>query len=303
AISLDAPIHFRPEQSGRLALAQWLTSPQHPLTSRVIVNRVWYHLMGQGIVVSVDNFGIQGDAPTHPELLDTLAVEFVEHRWSLKRLIRQIVLSRTYQMSSDDVPASRAVDPVNHLHWRANRRRLPAESIRDSLLHVSHQLDNRVAQSPVEGLGTLVTQNVADEKKYDKREPPYRSLFLPIIRSELPAFMTAFDFADPDLVVGRRPATNVPAQALLLMNDPFVMQCAEVTADLVPAAAWDDQIDEAYWRVLQRSPSVAERERSLEFLRTASRKDDDDSSPPDQLPPLAQLVHALMASIEFRTLE
>ncbi|MCA9219235.1 MAG: DUF1553 domain-containing protein, partial [Planctomycetales bacterium] len=257
--------------SGRRELADWISSPQHPLTSRVIVNRVWYHLIGEGIVRSVDNFGELGERPTHPELLDYLATRFVRpisdggFGWSIKRLVREITLSHVYQMASDHRESAWHADPENRLLWRANRRRLPAEAIRDSMLSISGQLDLSPGGSPVEGLGTLVTNNSADADTYERKETAKRSIYLPIIRNELPPTLTVFDFADPDLVVGKRPVTNVPAQALLMMNSPFVMNCAEQTATQLLAAAGrspEQLIADTYQVTLSRNPTVAEVERA-----------------------------------------
>lgn len=212
--------------SGRRELADWLSSPQHPLTSRVIVNRVWSHLLGEGIVRSVDNFGELGERPTHPELLDYLADRFVRpisdrgFGWSIKRLVREVTLSRVYQMASDHDEDAWQADPENRLLWRANRRRLPAEAIRDSMLAISGHLDLSPGGSPVEGLGTLVNNNSADADAYERKETAKRSIYLPIIRNELPATLTVFDFADPDLVVGKRPVTNVPAAGVTADEQP-----------------------------------------------------------------------------------
>jgi len=295
--------------SGRRELADWIASPQHPLTARVIVNRVWYHLLGEGIVRSVDNFGELGERPTHPELLDYLAARFVTSisdqgfSWSIKRLVREIVLSRTYQMSSDHDEAAWQADPENRLLWHANRRRLPAEAIRDSMLAISGQLDLSPGGSPVEGLGVLVTNNSADAKSYESKESQRRSLYLPIIRNELPASLTVFDFADPDLVVGKRPVTNVPAQALLMMNSPFVMNCAEQTAKQLLAVAGrtpEQLATEAYRVTLSRAPSSSEVERALAFLQPGADVTDEDQDVTTKR--IAQLVHVLFASTEFRML-
>ena len=293
--------------SGRLELANWIAAPQHPLTARVIVNRVWYHLLGEGIVRSVDNFGELGQRPTHPVLLDYLAGRFVTPSseqgfdWSIKRLVREITLSRTYSMSSDHNEAAWQIDPENRLLWRANRRRLPAEAIRDSMLAISGQLDLSPGGSPVPGLGTLVSNNQSDAKKYEGKETLQRSVYLPIIRNELPASLTVFDFADPDLVVGKRPVTNVPAQALLLMNSPFVMNCAEQTAkQLLAAEALTSKqlIVRTYQVTLSREPTTSEVERAIAFLKI----EDDAADKADEyaMKRLTQLVHVLFASTEFR---
>ena len=305
------------KQSGRRELAEWIGSPQHPLTARVFVNRIWHHLMGQGIVASVDNFGRLGDAPTHPELLDRLAADFMRDDWSTKKMVRQIVLSRTYQLSSQHDDASWNADPRNQLLWRAHRRRIPAESIRDSILSVSGTIDLTPDGSPVKGLGTLVTQNVANEKQIEQKETLHRSVYLPIIRSQLPPMLALFDFADPDLVVGRRPVTNVPAQALLLLNSPFVMEQAETAADRVRSSVTkkDDEnspeaqtiIERTYELVLSRHPTSTEVDRAAAFLEAATRSDDaaaDNSKDgPKVMSALGQLIHTLFASAEFRMLE
>ena len=305
------------QQSGRLELAEWIASPNHPTTARVFVNRIWHYLMGQGIVASVDNFGRLGDKPTHPELLDRLAADFMQDGWSTKKMIRQIVLSRTYQLSSRHDESSWNADPQNRLLWRAHRRRIPAESIRDSILAISGKIDLSPDGSPVEGLGTLVTQNVANEKQIERKESLHRSVYLPIIRSQLPPMLAVFDFADPDLVVGRRPVTNVPAQALLLLNSPFVMEQAEIAADRVRSsvAKKDDEsspdastiVERTYELVLSRRPTSTEVDRAAEFLEAATRSDDaatDNSKDgPKVMSALGQLIHTLFASAEFRMLE
>ena len=305
------------KQSGRLELANWIASPDHPLTARVFVNRIWHHLMGQGIVASVDNFGRLGNTPTHPELLDRLAADFMRDGWSTKQTVRQIVLSRTYQMSSQHDESSWNADPENRLLWRAHRRRLPAESIRDSILAVGGNLDLSPDGSPVEGLGTLVTQNTADEKQLDRKESLHRSVYLPIIRSQLPPILGVFDFADPDLVVGRRSVTNVPAQALLLLNSPFVMEQAEIAADRVRSSLSGSEskdspdrqatIERTYELVLSRPATDAEIARAEAFLEAATRTDDASvdkkKSSAKVMKPLGQLIHTLFASVEFRMLE
>ncbi len=290
--------------SGRHELADWISSPNHPLTARVIVNRVWYHLLGEGIVRSVDNFGELGERPTHPKLLDDLAVRFVTPAsdgglgWSIKQLVREIALTRTYQMSSEHNESAWQTDPENRLLWRAHRRRLPAESIRDSMLAISGRLDLSPGASPVEGLGTLVSNNQADAKKYSGKELPKRSIYLPIIRNELPSSLTVFDFADPDLVVGKRPVTNVPAQALLLMNSPFVMDSADATAERLlkrPDQTTQQLAQSTYKLILSRTPTDLELERAIAFLKDLSEYKKELKHKR-----LSQLIHVLFASTEFR---
>ena len=285
------------DRSGRQQLAEWVASPEHPLTARVIVNRLWHHLIGAGLVRTVDNFGSLGERPTHPQLLDHLAGEFMRDGWSIKRAVRRIVLSRTYQIGSQHNEQAWQVDPENRLLWRAHRRRLPAEAIRDSMLAISGRLDLQPGGSPVQGLGTLVTNNSSNAEQYQTQETRQRSLYLPIIRNELPPILTVFDFADPDLVTGQRAATNVPAQALLLMNSPFVMDCAEQTAKrLLEREFTDDRelVAELYRLVFARDPTTQEADRAVAFL------DLQESS--DRTREVARLAHVLFASTEFRIL-
>lgn len=298
--SIGPPPQIDQTTSGRLQLANWLANADHPLTARVYVNRIWHHLLGRGIVASVDNFGKLGDRPTHPLLLDQLAADFVRDGWSTKKTIRRIVMSDVYRRSSDHDEHAWSTDPENKLLWRANRRRLPAEAIRDSILAISGEIDLSPAGSPVPGLGTLVTQNNAEQQKFQKKESVHRSAYLPIIRAEIPPILAVFDFADPDLVTGRRAVTNVPAQALLLLNSPFVMEQAELAADRVAADAKSDAavdlVDAVYKRVLCRPPAESELARAVAFLKSADTHAD--TSPQ----PLTRLIHTLFASTEFRML-
>ncbi|MEO2017553.1 MAG: DUF1553 domain-containing protein [Fuerstiella sp.] len=198
--------------SGRLELADDLLRDDNPLTRRVIVNRVWHHLFGRGIVSTPDNFGQLGDQPSHPELLDWLATRFVEDGWSLRKLIRRIVMSKTWQLSSETPRTSRNRDPDNRLLSRANVRRLEAEAIRDQLLTVSGQIEHRLAGAPVAGGSSR------------------RSVYMRVRRNSLDPFLRAFDFPEPFSTVGRRDITNVPAQSLTMMNDPRIAAYATAWA-------------------------------------------------------------------------
>jgi hypothetical protein len=274
---LDSP-QISKTQSGRAELAHWISDPANPLIARVFVNRVWMHLMGQGIVRSVDNFGKLGDRPSHPELLDTLSVDFMRDGWSIKRLIRRVVLSRAYGLSSKSSDESSAKDPENQLWSRQNRRRLTAESIRDSMLAMSGRLDRATGGSSVEGMGEqAVANNPADQQARAAGGPLRRSLYLPIIRNDLPPFLTIFDFADPDVVTGKRSVTNVPAQALLMLNSPFVRECAaalgaKVTSinELTTDAA---RVEWVYRTMLNRRASPSETSRAVRFLRESIATD------------------------------
>ena len=292
----------RKEQSGRVELADWITRSDHPLTARVIVNRVWQHMLGEGIVRSVDNFGHLGERPSHQELLDTLAVEFVQNGWSVKQLVRRIALTRSYAMATTFNKASFNKDPDNRLLWRAHRKRLTAESMRDSLLMLSGKLDLTPGESPVAELGALAIDNSNQNSSGRKTDAVKRSLYLPIVRNELPGFLVTFDFADPDIVTGRRPETNVPAQAMYLMNNPFVKEQAARIADSLlmgtPADSGDRNESicrDAFKRILNRQPHEAELNRIITFV--SSRTDDE----PDKV--WTEVVQTLFASTEFRMLE
>lgn len=223
------------ESSGRLQLAEWMTSSQNTLTSRVIVNRVWHWLFGQGLVETVDNFGASGVAPSHPELLDYLARDFVGNDWSIKTLIRQIVTSRVYQLDTVHAEANFEVDPDNKLLWRSNTRRLDAETIRDAMLAASGLLD----KTPVEGSmiakagdGPLGGQRymVLKEEEIAEANGSHRSVYLPVARNVQPEVLAVFDFAEPSVVLGNRDTTIVPPQALYLMNSDFVETQARALA-------------------------------------------------------------------------
>ncbi|WP_298868044.1 DUF1553 domain-containing protein [uncultured Gimesia sp.] len=291
-------------ESGRRQLADWIANPKHPLTARVIVNRIWYHLIGRGIVSSVDNFGELGDRPTHPELLDFLAADFMRDHWSIKKTIRKIVLSHSYRMSSGHRENCWKVDPENQLLWRAHRRRLPAEAIRDSMLAMSNQLDLSPGKSPVPGLGTLVSTNSANAKGYQRQQTTKRSLYLPVIRNELPPILTLFDFADPDMVTGKRAVTNVPAQALLLMNSPFVMDCSDHAAAKILKAVGDNNqnlVTATYQLIFSRPPTEKEMRKGVEFLQQQfSIPNEKAERLKVHKKALAQFIHILFASTEFR---
>ncbi|WP_437193005.1 PSD1 and planctomycete cytochrome C domain-containing protein [Planctomicrobium sp. SH527] len=241
AIKVSQQKEIDKTRSGRLELAEWIANSENPLTARVHVNRIWSHLFGRGLVATTDNFGILGKEPTHPELLDHLALQFMEQGWSVKKAIRTIMLSRTYQLSSERTEAGMKIDPNSQYLWRAAPRRLEAETIRDSILAVSGQLDlNRPVGSTVTGLG----DQLAREIPLEKIQPPsnHRSVYLPIVRDYVPEIFDLFDFPSPSLVSGQRSVTNVPSQALYLRNSAFVtdqsrhaarrlLAVAEVTTD------------------------------------------------------------------------
>jgi len=258
-----------PKQSGRLQLANWMASRHNPLPARVMVNRIWHHLFGRGLVESVDNFGATGTPPSHQELLDTLAVEFMDDGWSIKQTIRKIVLSRTYQLSSATHEQGEEIDPENRLLWRSVPRRLPVEAIRDAILAVSGQLDiEPPGGSTVTGLGDQLVRGVDTEKL----QPPsnHRSVYLPVIRDYAPEMFDRFDFPSSSLVSGKRAVTEVPSQALFLRNSKFVAEQAGHAARRLladPAADNDaSRVDLAMRWVFSRAATVAEQEGALALL-------------------------------------
>jgi len=260
--------HINPRQSGRLELAHWIASKDNPLTARVMVNRVWEHLFGQGLVDSVDNFGALGSEPSDPALLDTLAVQFMNEKWSLKKLIRSIVLSRVYRLSSQHDAEDYATDPANRFLWRMERKRLDAEEIRDAILMASGELDlKRPEGSPVMNLGGQIQGGPALQ---EIRKPSnVRSVYLPILRGHVPDMLQAFDVADPSLIVGKRDVTTVPTQALFLMNNSFVMkQCNEMAKRIVGQKELNQagRVELVYSLALGRKPSEDERSRVARYL-------------------------------------
>lgn len=274
AFKVDDARPVAAEQSGRLELAQWLTSRSNPLSQRVIVNRVWSNLFGRGIVSTVDNFGVTGDKPTHPELLDYLAETFAEDGWSIKRLIRRIVTSRTYQLSSKATDEALAVDPANKLLWRYAPKRLSAESVRDSILASSGNLDpHRPATSFVSDWQMREIRDNGPEAKqvYEYgNSVTFRSIYLPLLRGLSPKSLEVFDPVEQTLVSGTRNATTVPTQALFLLNSAFVRkQSLSLAENLLTRTDLNtdaERVAFAYRLILGREPSVAESERSLEFV-------------------------------------
>jgi len=232
--------------SGRLELARAVASPSNPLTPRVWVNRVWLEHFGRGLVATPSDFGLRSEPPSHPELLDYLARKLIEGGWSTKKLHRLILLSDTYRQSSDDNPAARAVDPENRLLWRANRRRLDWESMRDSFLAVSGRLDPALG-----GRAVPFTS-------------PRRTVYGYVDRLNIPGMLRAFDFASVDAHSPQRHQTTVPQQALFLMNNPFLLDQARLLAR--HAADAPDRIRDLYRRILGRDPSDGERRLGAAFL-------------------------------------
>jgi len=269
--------------SGRRELAHWIASSENPLTARVIVNRVWAHLFEQGLVRTVDNFGATGETPSHPELLDGLAARFVAQGWSIKSLIRELMLSRTYQLTS--AGTSPSADPDNRLLTHQNRKRLEVESLFDALLSLSGELDTTVG-------GDSVRSGTKREYGYEF-EVGRRAVYLPVFRNELPPGFAEFDFPDPNLSVGKRTTTTLSTQALLLMNSPLVLEQARRAAETLAADEPDPtaRIGLLFERALGRPPSDVERELALEFAQSDSSER------------WTALCLSVIGSIDFRYIE
>jgi hypothetical protein len=292
--------------SGREELAEWLASTDNPLTARVMVNRVWLHLFGRGLAATPDNFGTAGHAPSHPELLDYLAVTFQEEGWSVKKLIRRLVLTQAYQLASEPNARNQETDPDNIYLWRGSRSRLDAEALRDSILAVSGQFDasrfkGSIAARTGEGYTFGIAKFAADPKF------AHRSVYLPIVRNGLPDVLSLFDFPDASVVCGQRATTTVPAQALFFLNNPWVVRQAEATADRLLALKLPerDGLNAAYVLCYGRPATDSELATSEVFLHNFSRRlggGGASAAPAEQQPRAAwaAFCQALFASAEFQ---
>ncbi|MEO1997708.1 MAG: PSD1 and planctomycete cytochrome C domain-containing protein [Planctomycetaceae bacterium] len=294
---------FPTDGSGRMELANWLASSQNPLTARVMVNRVWQHLFGIGIVRTPDNFGVNGTRPTHPELLDHLALTFVQDGWSMKRLIRRLVLSRAYRSADAHNAANYEIDPDNVYLWRHARKRIEAEAIRDAILTASGQINLQRPQ------GSVVTAHrgklIQDALTPDVIHQPshHRSVYLPILRNGLPESLEVFDVADPSLVVGRRNVTIVPAQDLYLINSGFVIENSREFAKRILESVDDDEqrITAAYRWALSRAATEQEVSQARQFVREAiASLAATESAEENGLTAWAGFCQALFVSSEFR---
>ncbi|MCU1234216.1 MAG: hypothetical protein JWP63_2183 [Candidatus Solibacter sp.] len=280
-IAGEAQAPLPANQSGRLQLAEWLTRPDHPLTGRVMANRIWRWHFGRGIVPSTDNFGRLGEAPTNQVLLDWLALRFVEQGWSVKQLHRTIMLSSTYQMSSNYDAHAAEVDPENTLLWRANRQRLEAEEIRDAVTAVTGVIDF------AEG-GTLLSQKDRQYVSNTSRrggadyDVPRRSVYLPMVRSSMYEMFQAFDLPDPSTPNGDRNSTVVAPQALFLMNATLVLKSTKAMATKLLAESVDDatRVREIYERALARPPASSDVDRALTFIAQIEKAMEDRETDP-----------------------
>ncbi|MEZ6060613.1 MAG: DUF1549 and DUF1553 domain-containing protein [Planctomycetaceae bacterium] len=291
--------------SGRLRVAELVADPENPLTARVMANRIWHYLFGAGIVRSVDNFGNLGDAPSHPELLDYLARRLIDSGWSVKALIREIVLSDTFRQSSVTSGDGRQKDPENRLFHRYPSRRMEAEVIRDSMLCVSGRLDLTMFGPSID---PHRAEDIDSRKLYSGPLDGNgrRSLYLKVTRMGPPKLLELFNFPDPSMTRGRRDSTNVPSQALGLMNHPFVHQQAHVhAARLIDESGanitFESALDRLFLTLFSRRPTEVERNEYTQFfgqLATAHG----DSSPEDALHNSAvwqDLIHTLYNLKEF----
>ena len=261
--SWDALPTIPSDASGRLELANWIADEKNPLTARVIANRVWYWTMGKGIVASVDNFGSMGDRPTHPELLDYLASFLMENDWSIKKLVREIVSSRTYQLSTQREGKGMDQDPENRLFWRRDRKRLLAEDLRDSMLMAAGNLDMTMG-------GPSMKKGTSSEYDY-QFDGQRRSVYVPVFRNTLPEIFEVFDFADPNIQGGRRTTSTVASQALLMMNHPFVMaQAAQAAKQLTSHSSGSNEslLETVFLQVLGRKPKADEQKVMIDLLAT-----------------------------------
>jgi mono/diheme cytochrome c family protein len=268
------PPRFEGKQSGRLQLAQWLIRPDHPLTSRVMVNRIWRWHFGQGLVRSPDNFGRLGEPPANPALLDWLAHRFVAGGWSVKAMHRLIMLSATYQMSSAHEEHDAQRDPENRLHWRMNVRRLEAEAIRDALLAVGGSLDRTMGGSllGVKNRAYLFDHTSRDATRYDI---PRRSLYQPVIRNHLYDVFQLFDSTDATVQNGDRATTTVAPQALFLLNSDLGAQVSErLAAGLLADRKLDDagRIRRLYLRAYGRPATAEETAKARDLVRTCEQE-------------------------------
>ena len=263
-----APPKFDPARSGRLELARWIVEPDHPLTARVMVNRIWRWHFGRGLVASTDNFGANGSPPSHPELLDWLARRFVSEGWSIKAVHRMILNSSTYRMAADYDADAFGKDPEGRFYWRWPARRLEAEEVRDALLAVAGTLDGSMGGSllQVENRAYFFDHTSRDKTGYDTRR---RSLYLPIVRNHLYDVFQLFDAPDGNVMNGDRASTTIAPQALFMLNSGLALESAKALADALrdgPEADDAGRVRALYEKAYGRPPSPSEARRALDFL-------------------------------------
>ena len=329
---------IRSNSSGRLELAKWIGSDENPLAARVMVNRIWMHMIGQGLVRTPENFGATGLPPTHAELLDYLAVEFVKNNWSIKSIVKKIALSRVFQMSGDFDRESFEKDPENKWLWRYQPTRLDAEAIRDSILAISGQLDKErphgsvVAKSgnsliregnlidiggitmSMNGNSNPTGMSRQDRRKYLQQvqqrvkslDAPVsiRSVYLPVVRDNLPRALEVFDFAEPTMVVGTRESSNTPDQGLYFLNNEFVIQqCDALARRLIDQYdSVQDQVEAAFRFAYGRNPSSVELRAASKFYKSYQPRRSFREGVSAEQKRLSAVCQAIIASAEFRFL-
>ena len=333
----NQPVTLSNKSSGRLEFAKWIASKDNPLTAKVMVNRIWQHLIGKAMVREPDNFGFSGPAPTHPELLDHLALDFMNNKWSVKHTIRSIVNSRVYRLASTHDPDRFEADPDNLHVARANVRRLDAESMRDSMLAIGGQIDlNRPRASVIASFGQVTMgpngpvsippaaiSMILDKDKAGAAgaaglralggvrnananpfEVPsyFRSVYLPIARNTLPRALDVFDFAEPSLVVGTRESSNTPDQALYMLNNPFVLEQSDALARRIMKLSSNpiDRAGKAINLVYGRSATEAELRSANVFFRKADESKGSLPREQQTFKTLSEFCQALFCSAEFR---
>jgi hypothetical protein len=254
--------------SGRLQLAEWIVQPEHPLTARVMVNRIWAWHFGEGIVRTPDNFGKMGEQPTHPELLDFLARKFIESGWSIKSMHRLIMLSSVYQMSSHASDRAFAADTENRLFSRFNRRRLTVEEMRDGMLAIDGSLDLTMGGGLQSGVGTD-GENDNKRLSVNPEKLNRRTVYLPLRRANLPTLLNLFDFGDATTSSGKRQLTNVATQALFWMNSEFLTERSKRFAHLLlerKDASDEELVKTAYLRIVNREATEEEIKQAVDFI-------------------------------------
>jgi len=313
-----SPYAIPSEVSGRRQLAQWLVDVDAGagcLTARVMVNRVWRHVMGEGLVDTPDNFGRTGSAPSHPELLDHLTRTFIEDGWSVRRLVRRLMLSRTFRLAADQQEKAAQIDPENRLLWRYQVRRLDVEVIRDAILRVSGELDSARGGPTLQYQGTI---SLNDEwVKVDRPSPFFRrTIYLPLMRdeferdpvtSEMLGILPLFDLANPSMVVGRRSTTTVPSQSLYMLNSPFVIDRAKATATrlLADQQLADDaaRLDRLLLWVFGRKPTEEERAGFIAYLSRTVAVSEAETDESKHLEAWTLLGQVLFSTTEFLTIK
>ena len=296
-----APPTIPTGSSGRLELARWITDPEHPLTARVMVNRIWHWHFGRGLVGTPSNFGTTGATPTHPALLDWLARRFIEGGWSVKALHREILLSSTYRLSTAYSDVNARVDQENRLHWRMNRRRLEVEPIRDALLQLAGTLDltmgGRVEEYDPTG---YVFSEGNTFGSFNFYAAPRRSVYMPVVRNAIYDVFAGFDFGNASDSVGARPTTVVPSQALLMMNSAFVEEQAGRFAGRLLAREFSseaERIEAGFVESYGRPPTEQEIDDALGFLaemQSVAPRDEE-----DKVFAWTRLCHVMFGASEF----